>query len=146
MYKCSLKTVIDTPELHTFSELNNNTKAVYHFIFSSRLKLANKIHLCYLTWEFQGKGVDQHEKEWFCAKEVCKALEYGKTTKSADIVKNHCSKEKICPKVSNEQCHRSGDTNPLAKRFAKIRLLFSCLLSRYPLDQPYTNKSCFKNN
>ena len=54
-YKCSLKTLIDTPEQHTSPELNNETKAVYiskpglyQLIFSSRLKLADEIPSCYL--------------------------------------------------------------------------------------------------
>ena len=54
-YKCSLKTFIDTPERHTSSELNNETKAVYisgpglyQLMFSLRLKLADKISSCYL--------------------------------------------------------------------------------------------------
>ena len=52
-YKCSLKTLINTPEQNTSSELDNKTKAVYIFdpglcqlIFSSRLKLAYKFNLC----------------------------------------------------------------------------------------------------
>ena len=28
------------------------------------------------TWEFQGRGVDQHGKEWLCGKEVCQMLRY----------------------------------------------------------------------
>ena len=55
MCKCSLKTLINTPEQHTFSELNNETKAVYisepglyQLIFSLRLKLADQIPSCYL--------------------------------------------------------------------------------------------------
>ena len=49
-YKYSLKTLINTPEQQTSSELNNETKAEYisRTGFSFRLKLADKIHLCYL--------------------------------------------------------------------------------------------------
>ena len=54
-YKCSLKTLNDTPEQHTSSELNKETKAVYisgsglyQLIFSSRLKVVDKIPSCYL--------------------------------------------------------------------------------------------------
>ena len=28
------------------------------------------------TWEFQGRGVDQHRKAWFCGRDVCKILGY----------------------------------------------------------------------
>ena len=38
------------------------------------------------------------EKPWTRAKEVCRALEYEKATKSADIVKHLCSKEKFAHK------------------------------------------------
>ena len=55
MYKCYRKTLINTAKQHTSSELNNETKAVYifelglyHLIFSSRLKVADKIPSCYL--------------------------------------------------------------------------------------------------
>ena len=34
-----------------------------------------------------------NEKPWACAREVCRALEYGKATKTADIVKHLCSRE-----------------------------------------------------
>ena len=34
-----------------------------------------------------------NEKPWTRARESCRALEYGKATKSADIVKHLCSKE-----------------------------------------------------
>ena len=34
-----------------------------------------------------------NEKAWTCARKVCKALEYGKTTKAADIVRHLCSRE-----------------------------------------------------
>ena len=37
--------------------------------------------------------VSINEKLWTCAREVCRALEYGKATKSADIVEHLCSKE-----------------------------------------------------
>ena len=36
-------------------------------------------------------NVKVDNKPWTCAKEVCKALEYGKATKTADIVKHLCS-------------------------------------------------------
>ena len=64
------------------------------------------------------------------------------------IQKHHKSPlqpRKYYPKVLNEQCTCCMYTCGLAKRFAKIQLLFSCLLPRYPLHQPYTNKSCNKN-
>ena len=38
------------------------------------------------------------EKPWTRAKGVCRALEYGKATKSADTVKHLCSKEKFTHK------------------------------------------------
>ena len=28
------------------------------------------------TWKFQGRGVDQHGKEWFCDRDVCQILRY----------------------------------------------------------------------
>ena len=34
-------------------------------------------------------------KHWTRAKEVCKALEYQKTTKTAQVVRAHCSRENI---------------------------------------------------
>ena len=34
-----------------------------------------------------------NEKPWTRAREVCRALEYGKSTKAADIVKHLCSRE-----------------------------------------------------
>ena len=91
-YKCSLKTFINTPEWHTSSELNNETKTkyisgsgLYQPILSLRLKLTNKIPSCYLmhcasaTWEFQERTVDQYEKEWFRGKGVCQMLRYSET-------------------------------------------------------------------
>ena len=41
----------------------------------------NTVELCVVTL---------HYKPWTRAKEVCKALKYGKTTKTADIVKQLC--------------------------------------------------------
>ena len=38
------------------------------------------------------------EKPWTRAREVCKALEYGKATKAADIVKHLCSTENYAHK------------------------------------------------
>ena len=43
------------------------------------------------TWEFQGRGVDQHGKEWLCGKEVCQMLKYReeitkKRTKSRKVL------------------------------------------------------------
>ena len=53
-YKYSLETLIDTPERHTSSQRNNETKAayisgpgLYQLIFSLRLKLAEKNSSCY---------------------------------------------------------------------------------------------------
>ena len=37
--------------------------------------------------------VSLNDKPWNCAREVCRVLEYGKTTKTADIVKHLCSQE-----------------------------------------------------
>ena len=34
-----------------------------------------------------------NEKPWTRAKEACRALEYGKATKAADVVRHLCSKE-----------------------------------------------------
>ena len=34
-----------------------------------------------------------NKKPWTCAKEVCRALEYGKATKAADVVRHICSKK-----------------------------------------------------
>ena len=44
----------------------------------------NAVKLCVVTI---------NDKPWTCTKRVCRALEYGKVTKSADVVKNLCSKE-----------------------------------------------------
>ena len=38
-------------------------------------------------------------RPWTRAREVCRALEYGKATKSADIVKHLCSKENYAQKA-----------------------------------------------
>ena len=71
-YKCSLKTLIDTPEQHTSSELNNETKAVYisrpglyQLIFSLKLKLADKIHSCCLHGNFREAELFSMEKSGF---------------------------------------------------------------------------------
>ena len=37
-----------------------------------------------------------NETPWTCAKEMCRALKYNK--KTADIIKNHCSKENYAQK------------------------------------------------
>ena len=37
-------------------------------------------------------------KHWTRAKEICKALEYKKTTKTANIIRAHCSIENITQK------------------------------------------------
>lgn len=37
-------------------------------------------------------AVTINEKPWTRANKVCRALEYGKATKTADIVKHFCSK------------------------------------------------------
>ena len=39
--------------------------------------------------------VTANGKHWTRAKEVCKALEYQKTTKTAQVVRAHCSSENI---------------------------------------------------
>ena len=39
-----------------------------------------------------------NDKPWTRAREVFRALEYGKTTKAADIVKNLCSRENYAQK------------------------------------------------
>ena len=44
----------------------------------------NAVELCVVTID---------EKPWTRAREVYRALEYGKTTKAADIVKHLCSRE-----------------------------------------------------
>ena len=49
----------------------------------------NAVELCVVTI---------NEKLWTCAKEACRALEYGKATKTADILKHLCSKENYAQK------------------------------------------------
>ena len=44
----------------------------------------NAVVLCVMTI---------NEKPWTCAKEVCRTLEYGNASKTADIVKRLCSRE-----------------------------------------------------
>ena len=44
----------------------------------------NAVDLCFVTI---------NEKPWAHAKELCRALEYGKATKTADIVKHLCNNE-----------------------------------------------------
>ena len=39
-----------------------------------------------------------NEKPWTRDREVCKALEYGKTTKAADVVRHLCSRENYAQK------------------------------------------------
>ena len=54
----------------------------------------NNIALCTVTLD---------GKSWTRSKEVCRALEYGKATKTADIVKHLCSQENYANK-----CHKSS--------------------------------------
>ena len=49
----------------------------------------NAVELCFVTIS---------ERSWTRAREVCRTLEYGKATKSADIVKHLCSKENYAQK------------------------------------------------
>ena len=49
----------------------------------------NAVELCIVTI---------NEKLWAGAKEVCRALVYGKATKAADIVKHLCSRENYAHK------------------------------------------------
>ena len=49
----------------------------------------NAVELCVVTI---------NEKLWTCAKEVCRALEYGKAPMTADILKHLCSKENYAQK------------------------------------------------
>ena len=60
VYKCSLKTLIDTPEQHTSSELNNDNKAVYIFepglyqlLFSEKIPSCYLIHYAVLHGKFR---------------------------------------------------------------------------------------------
>ena len=48
---------------------------------------SNAVELCILTI---------NEKPWTCAREMCRALRYEK--KTANIVKNHCSKDNYAQK------------------------------------------------
>ena len=49
----------------------------------------NAVELCVVTIS---------ERSWTRAREVCRALEYGKATKSADIIKHLCRKENYAQK------------------------------------------------
>ena len=49
----------------------------------------NAVELCVVTI---------NEKPWTSAREVCQVLEYGKATKTADIVKHICSRENYAHK------------------------------------------------
>ena len=49
----------------------------------------NVVELCVVTIS---------ERSWTRAREVCRALEYGKATKSADIIKHLCRKENYAQK------------------------------------------------
>ena len=47
-----------------------------------------------------------NEKPWTHAKEVCKAFEYdGKTSKTANIIRGHCSPENITQKYQMSTVH-----------------------------------------
>ena len=126
MYKCSLKTLICTPEQHTSSELNNKTKAVYiskpdlyKLIFLSRLKLTDKIPSCYLMHcpvlhgNFREEELISMGKSDFVA-ETCVA--------HWNMIQKHqkLQPRKYHPKVSSEQCTCCMYTNQLAKGLAKI--------------------------
>ena len=50
----------------------------------------NAVELCFVTIS---------ERSWTRVREVCRTLEYGKATKSADIVKHLCSKENYAQKA-----------------------------------------------
>ena len=56
----------------------------------------NAIELCVLTI---------NGKLWTRAKEICRALEYGKATEVADIVKHLCSKENYTQKYQLSSVH-----------------------------------------
>ena len=49
----------------------------------------NAVELCVVTI---------NEKPWTRAREVCRALEYGKTTKAADILKHLCGRKNYAHK------------------------------------------------
>ena len=52
-----------------------------------------------------------NEKPWTCAKEVCRALEYGKVTNTVDIVKHLCSKENYAQKYQLSSVHACTPIN-----------------------------------
>ena len=52
-----------------------------------------------------------NEKSWTRAKEVCRALEYGKTTKAADIVKHLCGRESHAQKCQLSSVHACATMN-----------------------------------
>ena len=47
--------------------------------------------------------VSIYEKPWTRAREVCKALEYGKTTKAVDVVKSLCAKTSYAHKCQLDE-------------------------------------------
>ena len=58
-------------------------------------------------------------KSWTLVKEVYKALEYGKTTKSTDVVKQLCSLENIAQKYQIGHVNTEGTTVNWLKYFQK---------------------------
>ena len=49
-----------------------------------------------------------NEKPWTRAREVCRALEYGKTTKAAKVVKHICSRENYAQKCRLGSAHAAS--------------------------------------
>ena len=49
----------------------------------------NAVKLCAVTI---------NEKAWTCAREPCRALEYGKATKATDVIRHLCSRENYAHK------------------------------------------------
>ena len=64
-----------------------------------------------------------NEKPWRRAREVYRALKYGKATRITDIVKRLCSKENYTQKYRLAGFVSETRPRKLAKRFAKIQYL-----------------------
>ena len=90
----------------------------------------NAVELCVVTI---------NEKPWTCAKEVCRTLEYGNASKTADIVKRLCSRENYPHKqqLSNVACTRicwpTWDSTKLDLYFNKEGMRKLLLGSQQPL-------------
>ena len=68
------------------------------------------------------------DKSWTSARKVCKTLEYGKATKTADIVENLCSQENYASKCQSRKFVFGTNLIDWQKESRKDHYCFSCCL------------------